>query len=288
MADTLVSTDNQAFISPYKLGQYVWEIIAPYFEKYDIAISEAYPLDVVEKPTIVWRTRRRTAGTAGVRSKGKSYAYKKGVTADGIIEEVHQANFDTLLEFSVFGTSPSTVDDIVWDLENAINESVGTLQRAIPGFAMVFHEQWADHGLSVRVHNEVIYRTILFRAYLPVSYLRSFRQIRGIEIVFTAGRLTYVGQRQTRSSSSTEFEIPVSKYRIVTNIIDVSIVRNTEHIVLEKGVDYTVSEPSINQSSKITWLDDTGLTPAVNENFQVTYSVSTVFLADVYKKYIEE
>lgn len=290
MSDPLLTTvDNRALISPYKIGQYIWEIVSPYFEKYDIAISEAYPQEKVSKPTVVWKTRNRKPGSDGgrIRSKGATYAGHLGVSNDGLIDEFHQMDYTLMLEFSVFGTSSAVLDDIAWDLENAIKDAEGPLQRKIKGFAIHFSEQWSDQGLSVRLHDAVIYRTLIFQVLVPVWYIKRFRQIRGVDIAFFAGRLAYQGIEFTRTSLEETFTIPVDKYKLVTDIIEITIVRNNEIVILERDTDYTVEQAAVGHSQIIRWNDDHGLVPAVDENFRVTYAVASRFLANVYKKFVE-
>lgn len=268
-------------VNPYRLPSIIWELVSPYMRKYDVQFSEKAPREQVGKPLVTWKIIRRIPGTGERRghSTGPSFSYKTGRTSQNFNLEAHRADYRIWLEYQVYGNSSTEIDDIAWDLENAVRETSGTLESKIPGFKLKFSEQSTDQILK-NTPAELSVRTLLFEVHLPVTYIRQIKALKEVQIEMLAGRAVYTDTAFTRDSPNDTYDIEVGDYKYVVQIWLITLTRNSEVVRLKPGTDYTIEFAEGAPRVFIRWNDENGLTPAVGEEFRVSYSVSTSFMVD--------
>ena len=273
--------DSRSDLNPYLIGHYIYGVIAPYFiEHYNLQYHESYPKDKVESPAITWRVYRRTPGGGKhglAKAKGESYSRTDSVDEFGQVTESHKQEQMVVLEFAVFGTASDEVDQIAWDLENAIKDSEGVLQRTIEGFSLAFSEQVGASGMSWRIQDDLNVRTLRFTILFPVRYKVIVTQLREIIFKGMAGSIS-TRKAFTRTSSDKLFTIPTDDSTVVTSIAGISKQPSGSAAVYElyAGVDYQITESSVDGSLKIRWLDTQGAPPNVGDMFVVDYCYSKV------------
>jgi len=278
--------DTQSLVNPYLIGELIWTQIAPYLEKYDVAFSESHPTEAVSRPTIVWEVARRVPGLDGLKGKSRApmFAYDLGRNKDtGLQEQMYQQEYTVFLEYSIYGGSSSKLGDLAWDLERAVLSANYSLGRLYPGYRAFFHEQRKDDAIRVRPF-DLLSRKVVFLIHLPISFVVSEPTLAEIQYFFVMGRLLIEDARLTRTSSATAFHIPVKDFDIVTGITLIHLIRSGKVIVLEQGTDFDVIKDDNSPRAHIGWRDGLGgLTPNVGEEFKVSYTKATVFMADITK-----
>lgn len=275
------SRDFITDVNPYRLPSIIWELVSPYMRKYDVQFSEKAPREQVGKPLITWKIIRRVPGTRerGGKSTGPTFSHRLNRTSENFNVEAYQADFRIWLEYTVYGNSSTEIDDIAWDLENAVRDTSGTLESNIPGFKLKFSEQSTDQLLK-NTPPELSVRTLLFEVHLPVTYTRQIRALKEIQLEMLAGRAVYQDAAFTRDSPNDSYDIDVGDYKYVVQIWLITITRSGEVIRLKPGTDYTIEFAEGAPRVFIRWNDESGLTPAVEEEFRVSYSVSTSFMVN--------
>lgn len=273
-----VFEDTQAEINPYEITDLIWNLIEPYFaKKYNVEIKEAYPDKEVVRPTIVAMVQKRTPGRENSKIHGKGYNFAKFLktTPDGYVHEVHIQQQEITLEYTVYAISTAEVKRIAWDLERAVLEVVGILQKDIEGFQLFFEQQTPDTSMLWRKQDELIKRTIRFKVLLPVKFVRVVPELRYIDIVENWGVLA-VTEELVRSSSEKTYYLSLDEG---TNLLNIKFVYIKdadypyEWIMLEKGTDFYVKRGS-NNVLYIEWNDEYGRVPAVGDTFRVEYELS--------------
>jgi hypothetical protein len=271
--------DTQVEVNPYEITDKIWNLIEPYFtDKYNVRLTEAFPTESVDRPTIVALIQKRTPGREGSKIHGKGHNFVRFLkkTPDGYLHELHVQQQELTIEYSVYANSTAEVKRIAWDLERAVLETVGILQKQIEGFQLTFDQQTLDSSMLWRQQDELIKRTIRFKALLPVQFTQTVPELRYIEIIDSWGPATVSGAVFTRSSSEKAFYISVRDGQRVVNVQNV-FVKNTSYpydwITLIKGTDVLIRRDS-NNTVYFEWNDDYGKTPAIGDQFKVDYDLA--------------
>ena len=271
--------DTQVEVNPYEITDKIWNLIEPYFtDKYNVRLTEAFPTESVDRPTIVALIQKRTPGREGSKIHGKGHNFVRFLkkTPDGYLHELHVQQQELTIEYSVYANSPAEVKRIAWDLERSVLETVGILQMQIEGFQLTFDQQTLDSSMLWRQQDELIKRTIRFKALLPVQFTQTVPELRYIEIIDSWGPATVSGAVFTRSSSEKAFYISVRDGQRVVNVQNV-FVKNTSYpydwITLIKGTDVLIRRDS-NNTVYFEWNDDYGKTPAIGDQFKVDYDLA--------------
>ena len=271
--------DTQVEVNPYEITDKIWNLIEPYFtDKYNVRLTEAFPTESVDRPTIVALIQKRTPGREGSKIHGKGHNFVRFLkkTPDGYLHELHVQQQELTIEYSVYANSTAEVKRIAWDLERAVLETVGILQKQIEGFQLTFDQQTLDSSMLWRQQDELIKRTIRFKALLPVQFTQTVPELRYIEIIDSWGPATVSGAVFTRSSSEKAFYISVRDGQRVVNVQNV-FVKNTSYpydwITLIKGTDVLIRRDS-NNTVYFEWNEDYGKTPAIGDQFKVDYDLA--------------
>ncbi len=267
--------DSQADLNPYEVPDMIWSLIEEQFRtKYDVDITEAFPNEVVTKPTIVVTVIRRTPGKEGSKLTGKGANYAKFIktTPEGLVHEAFIQYQQMLLEYSIYAITTAEVKRIAWDLERAVLETVGILQKTIEGFQMHFDQQTADSSLFYRQQDELVKRTIRFSVLVPVKFVRLKQETRFIEVNTYMGRQPVINSSHTRLTSDWEYK-EISDTGYVSTISNVFVERDSEWIQLKVGTDYFIRR-NRDGSIYFEWNDDFGNVPIVGEEFRIDYELS--------------
>jgi hypothetical protein len=271
--------DTQVEINPYEITDKIWSHIESYFtSKYNVELKEMFPAKEVTRPTIVAMVQKRTPGRDNSKIHGKGYNFAKFIkrSPDGYVHELHVQQQEVTLEYSVYATSTAEVKRIAWDLERAILETVGILQEEIEGFQMFFEQQTPDSSMLWRQQDELIKRTIRFKALLPVQFTKVVPELRYVELIQTWGAVDVSGTVFTRTSSDKAFYIGVNNGQRVVNIRNV-FMKDEEYpyswSALESGTDFTLKRDS-NQIIYFEWNDEYGKTPSIGDVFRVDYDLA--------------
>jgi len=262
--------DTQSNISPYDIPKKIWSKIEEYFiTKYGVEVSNAYPQKAVNKPTIVWRIFRRIPGGGKdniAQARGASFYRYVGNSDTGYQFEEHMQQQRVVYEFAVFGTSSEEVEEIAWNLENAILQVVSVVQSEVLGFSMVFSEQVGDSTLMWKNQDELMVRTLRFEAVVPIKYIHAVPQLRMIEQEARLGSLAD-SKIIVRSNATSKLYVPVD---VGKRVVDITrIVRQVTSTPTVKDVDYKIKYDDDNVAY-IEWTDN-GVGPSVGEQFRVDY-----------------
>lgn len=290
-SNPIVPEDSKANISPYRIPKLIWSLVEEYFEnKYKVAISDAYPTSRVERPTIVWRIFRRTPGggkTGVAQARGASYKGVYDRDAEGNLAAIKQQHQKILLDFMVYGVNTQEVEDIAWDLENAVLETEGEIQKIFGGgFSLHFSEQIQDTSMSWRQQDDLVVRTVRFEVLFQINYSTTLIGLKSVVFTQLQGRELLTSQNFTRSSASTTFYIPVDSNKRVLSILVIYIVDGTRRMPLQMKVDYNVL-PDANGIYYIEWIDDYGRTPNVGDTFYVDYEIAPLVTTRTLSKEIQ-
>lgn len=270
--------DTQVDVNPYEITDKIWALLEGYFEqKYNAELTELFPSKPVTRPTIVCNIVRRTPGREGSRIHGKGHNFVKFLKKDinGYIHELHVQQQEVIIEYSVFSPSTAEVKKLAWDLERAVLETVGILQQTIEGFQMYFEQQIVDSSMLWRQQDELVRRTIRFKALIPVKFTKLVPELRFIDLNQYWGSFPFRNETFVRDSSSKTYYVTPSSGQVVSNI-DCVFVKDTaypyEWIPLVYNTDYVVKKDS-SQIAYIEWNDDFGRVPSVGETFRIDYDV---------------
>lgn len=271
--------DTQVEVNPYELTDKIWEHIAEYFEsKYDVELAESYPSSKVTKPTIVAFIVKRTPGREGskINGKGSNFAKFLKKSPDGYVHELHVQQQELIIEYSVYATSSAEVKRLAWDLERAVLETVGILQNQIEGFQMFLELQTVDSSVLWKQQDELVKRSIRFKALLPVQFTKLVPELRYIDIIETWGTVCTSGTVFTRSSSEKTFNISVDTGQRVTGVRNAYLKSQTypyQWEALELNTDYFLKRDKDNLVY-IEWNDEYGRVPSVGTEFRLDYDLA--------------
>jgi hypothetical protein len=269
--------DSRADINPNLLGQYVYEYIGPYFkQKYGLQYVEQYPKERVTTPSITWRVYKRVPGGGkhGVaQARGASFSRTNSTDEYGNVIEDHKQQHQIVMEYAIFGTSSDEVDNIAWDLENAIVDCEGILQRKIEGFGLSFDQMLGDSNLSWRDQDDLNVRTLRFTFLVPVRYRVVIPQLKEIILQTNVGLYRNITTPQTRTASE-YFEITdVERVMEIASVLKQKAGSSTVY-PLYQGFDYQVVRNAETGNVKIKWLDQQGAPPDIGDLFVVEYLYS--------------
>lgn len=280
-------TDSSSDVSPYEIPRLIWSLIETYFEgNYGVEVKSQFPSSPVQKPTIVWNIFKRTPGAVGKsrHGTGPSYLTVKEVDQQGFVHMIFVQTQTVYYDYSVFAPDASMAEDIIWDLERAILETVGIIQQKYTGFSMVFDSQQKDSSLIGRQQDDLISRHIRFHCVLPIRYGVVKPAVRHIYLDEKWGRQAQFNKLFLRTSSEPTFTIPVSSGQYVVNIKAVSLRdSNDEWVDLSRGTDYLIKKDA-NDQCYIEWKDEFGRTPALNEQFRIDYDIAALFRSNYLHK----
>lgn len=266
--------DTQATIAPHEVPKKLWELLQPYFEnKYNIEFSNSFPQKLVSKNVIAWSIFRRIPGGGKfgrANSQGANFTRFLPMTPDGMVQELYTHLQTVWYDFYVFSTSTEAVEQITWDLELAILEVSGMLQKDYPGLIMTFAEQMTDAHLTWKSQDEIMQRVLRFRAEVPIRFVRLVPELRMIEIKERIGSNPMLQKLFTRTASDSTFYIPVDPFQEVLSIEFVYLPSSNGLEGLLKDTDYYVKYDR-NQIAYIEWNDEFGRVPAVGDEFRVDY-----------------
>ena len=274
-----VLEDTQVDVNPYEVTDKIWNLIEQYFQsKYNVEISESYPSREVTRPTIICVVFKRTPGREGSKIHGKGYNFVKFLkkSPDGYVHELHIQQQEIIIEYSVYAPSSAEVKRIAWDLERAVLETVGVLQAEIEGFQLVFDQQTMDSSMLWRQQDELVKRTIRFKALLPVKYTKLVPELRYIDIIESWGTVDVIGAEFTRTSSEKIFYIDVDTGQRVANIRNIFVKESAyprNWASLFNGTDFFLRK-DIDDVLYIEWNSDYGRVPAVGEVFRIDYDLT--------------
>ena len=281
--------DSKVDVNPYEITDLIWDLISPYFvSKYKVDYRESYPSKEVTRATIVSLINKRTPGREGskIHGKGENFLKFLQTTTDGFVQEVYVQQQEIFLEYIVFSTSTAEVKRIAWDLEQAILETVGVLQAKIEGFQLHFEQQMQDSSMLLRQQDEMIKRSIKFRALLPIKYVRLVPELRFIEVLDSWGSISISSSGLSRDSSEKNYYIPVQTGQRVNAIKNVFLKSDTypfewEPLIL--NTDYYVKRDS-DHIRYIQWNDTYGRVPLVGQEFKVFYEITQIMKSSSIKK----
>lgn len=280
--------DTQGEVNPYEITDKIWNLIEEYFiDKYNIEYKEAFPQKEVTKSTIICYVQKRTPGRENSKIHGKGSNFTKFLkrSPDGYVHEIHTQQQELTLEYIVYANSTAEVKRIAWDLERAILETVGVLQGQIEGFQLWFDQQTPDSSMLWGRQDELIKRTLRFKALLPIKFTKLVPELRYIELIETWGAKSVSGSVFIRSSSSKTFNIEVNAGQKVVSIRNVYMKKATypyEWEALTSNTDFTLKR-NADQSVFLEWNDDYGKTPTVGEQFRLDYDLSHIIKGSTIK-----
>ena len=264
-------------VSPYEVPAIMWGFIEKYFvERYKLKLTKTRPQTQVEGPVIAWRIFRRVPGAGKdkvLNARGPNYSHTESVDRAGFVNTIHTQHHTVYYEFTVYGTSNEEADHIAWDLENALYQVIGLMQEAVPGFHMSFDQQLSDSDLSWKAQDDLMVRSMRWEAVVPVRYTELVEELRRVHVDLQLGSVTQRAIKFIRTSSSTRFDIPVESGYTLLKIHEITLGNNTGLKTLVLNVDYEVLNDDVTKIPYISWNDDYGLTPIVNQEFRVDYEV---------------
>lgn len=267
--------DNFTDLNPYEVPKKFWDIISPYFEgKYKVSLAESFPMERVERPTIVWRTFSRTRfATKGSKGGRLDRTYHSVIdhTDQGELV-VRGFQFQTVYyDWIVFATSPQEADQIAWDLENALIQTTNILASSFSGFDMWFERQLGDVNLLWRQQDELLVRHLRFIARVPIKTTQIIPELKMITIKQHYGTFRRSAELYTRDASAgLYFHVPLPSSQLVHRILLITIPTSGTYKPLVEDIDYSVLfGPYGDQYVK--WNDEYGAPPAVGQEFLVDY-----------------
>lgn len=270
--------DSQVEVNPYQLTDMIWDLISPYFQsKYDVELTEAFPATEVTKPTIVSLITKRVPGMQNSKRHGRGHNFVKflGTSIDGYVHELWVQTQEITIEYMVYATSTAEVKNIAWDLERAVLECVGVLQEKIEGFQLSFEQQTVDSSMLWRKQDELIKRSIRFKADLPVKIVKLVPETRTIDIIegwsMAASSLVI-----NRDSSSQYYDLPLADNKRVIKITHVFVKEETDPFAwtpLVVGTDYFIRTKDDN-TLYLEWNDEYGKVPSMGDEFRIDYHLS--------------
>ena len=276
---TIHPTDTRADLNPYRMGAEIYDLISPYFRnKYKLEYVEVYSKDRLQGPAITWRTHSRHPGGGKnkvANARGSNYERSVGVDQFGQSVEQHKRQFTIVLDFAVYGTSSNEADEIAWDLENAIYDCEGQLQKKHDGLSLSFTQQLPDTNFSWRDADDLNLRLLRFEVIVPVREKVVLPQLREIQFTAKVGAILGITDLLTRTDSASTYALVLddAKY-VVKDIVDIKRKFADGRIrSLTQGIDYQKVKMD-DRSAIIRWLDDFGAPPQVGDTFQVEYIYS--------------
>ena len=271
--------DTATEINPWRIPLLLWELMEPYFKRrWKAELVRQFPEEEVVKPTISYRLARITPGggkDGNVDSRGFSYE-SRSTNEQGLVEETQKQFVQLFMDWAVFGTSAEEADDLVWDLFNALNETVGPVIDKIPGTVIA----WTSGGepaLPWKEQDRLKVRSLRYEIRTPLRRKSVLPELRQIVMEDSVGRWLSSRTRLTRTSADEDFQIPVEATQRVVNILTVFLKREGVLYLLKEGIDYRILlEEDLSQS--IRWLDGPGATPEVGDEFIVDYEYAPIVL----------
>jgi hypothetical protein len=194
-------------------------------------------------------------------------------TDDGLIPEQMIQRHSVWYEFTVYAESANILESVAWDLEGALLFAGMSLSREIPGFAMVFDEQpmLLLDNLQRQQQDDILALPLVFRATLPIRYIRHWQELQQIRQVTLAGRRGQSTGRITRTDSSDKFVIPQDTDQVVVGVQAIFLF-NTDgtntHLI--ENTDYKLVYDA-DRVLYVQWNDQFGLTPSVGRDFRIDY-----------------
>ena len=267
-------------VNPYGVPKLAWSLIEEYLvEKYKLVYAEVNPTTKVDTPTITWRILRRVPGAGKEmksQARGPSYQDTLKRDAQGLLHERSTQRHRVTYEWSVYGTSTEQVNNLAWDLEQALIALRGPLAEKIEGFNWTFEQQVGDTSMSWRAQDELMVRTIRFEAEVPISYVNPLPQISKIETKVSVGPRVCNNMRFRRLTDDCTFEVPLEKGSVLLEIIRVwRLVGNgNKGRCMQVDIDYRVQKDE-RGVPHIKWLDEFGATPQVGQDFLIDYTLAT-------------
>lgn len=272
-------TQTQTSPSPYAVPKIIWSAVEQYFiDKYNVEVVEEFPQERVSKPTITWRILRRTpgGGSNGVaNASGPNYRRTIRKSNDGNIYESYEQIFRVVYEYAIFGTSTAEVEDIAWDFESMVLSAIVALKTQIIGSNIRFIEQYGDHNYDWKHQDELMVRVLRYEAEIPIRRIVTQKQLDYIQVNAWVGVIP-TNNTFTRTSTNAAFYIPCEGNQKVTQILRVYrfVGGDPSHLIpLRKDVDYCLKHDD-NGILYMEWLDSVGATPALNEKFEVDFTLS--------------
>lgn len=270
--------DANAIVSPYEVPTKIWEAIRGYFEdKYSVTVIQTFTEQQVGGPTIFWAYRFMPGRgeNSNVTGKGPTFARYLPKTPNNYVLEAYVQSIKFFLEYTVAANSPAIVDDLSWDLQNSVLETVGLLQNQFSGFNLVWEESAISSSMIRRTQDSLNTRSIRFQGTMLVESVVSKLELRQIQIETQTGRSPLLGSTFTRTSMENIYNL-AEENQYVSDILAVYVKTSDGFVKIHEGTDYKKKRKSNDQTGYyIEWIDSHGRVPQLNDEFRVDYSVST-------------
>jgi hypothetical protein len=291
------NSDNRSDFNPYKVGSYIYELIGDYFKNtYDVGFSNAYPKESVNKSTIVYKTIKRVPGggkNKTAQARGANFERQLHSDEFGQVVEQHKQQHTIHLEFSVFSSSSDEADDIAWDLENAVIDCEGELQRLVEGLSLSFEQQYEDTHYAWQRVDDLLVRTCRFQLLFPVRRKVILPELREIRVEKRLGLMKDITDIIVQpDSNSTLFTIPTrNSNQRISEVLSVRKRKPNSTVLIElyEGADYQKVLETDNTIKSLKWLREYGAPPKENESFIVEYAyysgTTTQTIRDGYLNY---
>lgn len=258
-------------INPISSPKLIWEAVKPYLDQYKVDFYRHSPDKPVNKPTITWKIIRRQPGDKQGQRKYPRYG---GVDRnyDNTNTEYHFMYQTLIIEYSLYHTSSTILDDLAWDFENSVLSSQTRVRDLFPDFEIEFLSQEEDELVS-QTNIECI--KLRFRVVVPVTYTLIYRTLRSVTVELWGGYKGFI-DREFENISLEKFIIPLIDNEVVNSIV--SVTRNIDgtDFQLKEGLDYFIEKDN-DEGLYIKWIEQ-GSVPEIGENFWLTYTVANRLL----------
>lgn len=255
-------------ISPYEIPHEIWKIVSKHFERrWNIAISHAFPKNIVDRPTVVYRIFRRIPGTPNKGQVGYSYT-NIGDRVDDTVPTTYSQRYTMEVDFYVFCRNPKDCDEISWELESAVTTTQDRLAQRYPGLTVTFVEQLPD--LTESEDTEMFRRRLRFEVRCEINVTVPEIPLEVIEIQENFGFRRSRVEEKVDTEVAPTYTPPLPSDGIaLTKIGVVEILYSTGWRELFRGTDYVV-EKAADDTPFIRWLE-TGKKPVDGERFRVEF-----------------
>jgi hypothetical protein len=270
--------DANAVVSPYEVPAKIWEAIRGYFEdKYSVTVIQTFTEQQVGGPTIFWAYRFMPGqgNNSNVTAKGPTFSRYLPKTPNNYVVEAYVQSIKFFLEYTIAANSPAIVDDLSWDLQNSVLETVGLMQTYFSGFNLVWEESANSSSMIRRTQDSLNTRSIRFQGTMLVESVASKLELRQVQIEMQTGRTPLLGSTFTRTSMENIYNL-AEENQYVSDILAVYVKTSDGFVKIHEGTDYKKKRKSNDQTGYyIEWIDSHGRVPQLNDEFRVDYSVST-------------
>lgn len=268
---SLEYTDTVSDINPLAYPDLLWEYTKEYLKQYKVSYYKNAPQVPIKGNTITWKILNRKPGNLK-RERQNPQPIGQTRLLDNTVVQHYEMLFTIMVEFHVYSTSSSTLEDLAWDFENTLlNSARAEILMSYPAFDIKFVNQEAD---SIVEKSDLERIRLQFQLIVPVNFQKIYRKLTGYEVQLWGHKLASIDVPFTNTSLET-FEIPLNDNTVVCHIISIKRdIGNDEDLELLPGTDYKIEINPTTGSRYITWIEN-GSIPELNEEFWVTYTTVT-------------